>query len=92
MSSRQRTSLFNLGYVVMTAGAAALEVDFIPYLIRHAAGDWGELDDFDKQQNDLAVKEGFRILSAYNIDGGVRIWIITEGDRSATTVLLPEDY
>jgi len=92
MGSRQSTSLFNLGYVVMTVGAAALEVDFIPYLIRHAAGDWGELDDFDKQQNDLAVKQGLRILSAYDTDEGVRIWIITESDRSATTVLLPDEY
>ena len=92
MDSRNITSRFNLGYVVMTAGAAALEVDFIPYLARHAAGDWGELDDFDKRQNDLAVKQGLRILSAYNTYEGIRIWIITEADRSATTVLLPEEY
>jgi hypothetical protein len=92
MRNSHRTPLFNLGYLVMTAGAAALEVDFIPYLVRHAAGDWGELDDFDKQQNDLAVKEGCRILSAYNTNEGVWIWIITEADRSATTVLLPEEY
>ena len=92
MDSRERTTLFNLGYVVMTPGAAALEVDFIPYLVRHASGDWGDLDAFDKQQNDLAVKQGLRILSAYNTDAGTRFWIITEADRSATTVLLPEEY
>lgn len=88
--------LFELGYVVATAGAAALGVDFMPYLARHAAGDWGELDAFDKRQNDRAVREGLRILSAYDVpvDGGEteRIWIITEWDRSTTTVLLPSEY
>lgn len=89
--------LFPLGHVVMTPGAAALGVDFAPYLTRHAQGDWGdELDAFDRQQNDLAVKEGYRILSAYNVpigDGRTeRIWIITESDRSATTILLPSEY
>ena len=92
MGNRQRTSLFSLGYVVMTPGAAALEVDFIPYMVRHASGDWGDLDAFDRQQNDLAVKQGLRILSAYNTDAGSRFWIITEADRSATTIILPEDY
>jgi hypothetical protein len=65
-------------------------------LARHASGDWGDLDGLDKRQNDSAVKEGYRILSAYDVpvaDGETeRIWIITEGDRSATTLLKPEDY
>ncbi|MCA9973732.1 MAG: hypothetical protein KC425_26140, partial [Anaerolineales bacterium] len=76
---------FALGHVVMTPGAAALNVDFAPYLARHAAGDWGSLDDFDRRQNDTAVQEGYRILYAYNVPtaGGetTRIWIITEADR-----------
>lgn len=88
--------LFDLGQVVMTDGAAALGIDFRPYLARHQAGDWGELDEFDKRQNRQALKEGLRILSAYNIPlaGGEteRIWVITEADRSVTTVLLPEEY
>jgi hypothetical protein len=88
--------LFPLGHVVMTPGAAALGVDFAPYLAHHVAGDWGEVDDFDRQQNDTAVKEGYRILSAYNIpigDGKTeRIWIITEADRACTTLLLPTEY
>jgi hypothetical protein len=89
--------LFDLGHVMMTDGAAALGVDFRPYIARHQAGDWGELlDDFDKRQNRQALKEGLRILSAYNIPvaGGEteRIWIITEADRSVTTVLLAEEY
>src|SRR5690606_4805789 len=58
---------FALGQVVMTPGAAALNVDFTPYLARHAAGDYGDLDAFDKRQNDIAVKEGHRILSAYDV-------------------------
>ena len=91
-----KEKLFELGHVVMTPGAADLNVDFAPFLARHAQGDWGELDAFDRRQNDTAVKEGYRILSAYNvsIDNGEteRIWIITEADRSVTTVLLPEEY
>jgi hypothetical protein len=92
----QAETLFALGQVVMTPGAANLAVDFTPYLARHAAGDWGALDAFDKQQNDLAVKEGYRILSAYNIplsNGETeRIWIISEWDRSVTTILTPREY
>ena len=81
----------------MTQGAAALGVDFTSYLARHTQGDWGdELDNFDRKQNDLAIKEGYRILSAYNVstENGdkVRIWIITESDRASTTILLPSEY
>ncbi len=97
LAEAQKTKhLFALGQVVMTDGAAALGIDFRPYIARHQAGDWGELDEFDKRQNRQALKEDLRILSAYNIPvaGGEteRIWIITEADRSITTVLLPEEY
>lgn len=98
-------ALFELGHVVMTPGAAALGMDFAPYLARHAQGDWGDdgsaslttsLDSFDKRQNDTAIQEGYRILSAYTVPVGndetERIWIITESDRSATTILLPAEY
>lgn len=88
--------LFALGHVVMTDGAAALGVDFRPYVARHQAGDWGQLDEFDIRQNNRAVKEGFRILSAYNVPVGggesERIWIISEADRSITTILLTQEY
>lgn len=89
--------LFELGHVVMTPGAAELGVDFAPYLARHAQGDWGDdLDSFDRRQNDTAVKEGYRILSAYTVPVGddetERIWIITESDRSETTILKPSEY
>jgi hypothetical protein len=59
---------------------------------RHSIGDWGDLDDEDKTKNELSLKEGYRILSAYTDRNGTKIWIITEADRSSTTVLLPEDY
>jgi hypothetical protein len=60
-------------------------------LARHASGDWGELCAFDRRQNEIALSDGYRILSSYNVATG-RIWIITEADRSITTILLPEEY
>lgn len=85
-----------LGFVVATPGALAAleEADQLPteFLTRHEAGDWGEVCPEDWQENELAIREAFRILSAYTLRTGVRIWIITDADRSATTVLLPEEY
>ncbi len=62
------------------------------FLAKHVQGDWGAVDSEDKQLNDEAVREGDRILSAYDTLMGNRIWIITEADRSATTILLPDEY
>ncbi len=59
---------------------------------RHRSGDWGELDEHDQRENELSVREGFRILSAYRTRRHARLWIITEADRSSTTILLPEEY
>lgn len=59
---------------------------------RHLKGDWGDMDTEDKQENALSLKEGYRLLSAYEGRGLPKIWIITEADRSATTVLFPEEY
>ena len=56
------------------------------------SGDWGDLDPFDQQQNEQAVTHGGRLLSAYRLKDGTRIWVITEWNRSATTLLLPEEY
>jgi hypothetical protein len=93
---KDEEQLFELGHVVMTPDAAALNADFTPYLARHSSGDWGSLDAFDVRQNNQAVRGGLRILSAYDVpvDGGEteRIWIITESDRSSTTVLTPAEY
>jgi len=61
-------------------------------LNRHVKGDWGDVDDEDKQSNDQALKQGTRLLSAYEAKGLPKIWIITEADRSATTILFPDEY
>ena len=62
------------------------------FLERHARGDWGDLSEEDKQENELAVEQGFRILSAYHTSKGCKLWVITESDRSVTTILLPDEY
>ena len=73
---------------------ALIEAEQLPVelLLRHVTGDWGDLEDEDKKENELSVREGFRILSSYNLETGAKVWIITEWDRSVTTVLLPEEY
>lgn len=85
-----------LGQCVITMGAAEAfdNTSEEPgrFLYRHARGDWGDLDPFDKEQNDQAVERGERVLSAYHLKTGVKFWIITEADRSSTTILLPTEY
>ena len=87
-------AIFRPGQVVITPGALAkLSVEAILNAIRrHLSGDWGELDKADATENDLSLRQGFRLLSAYRDSNGVKFWIITEADRSATTILLPEEY
>ena len=84
-----------LGRVVATPGALKLlsEIgeDPFDFLARHASGDWGELCAFDRRQNEIAWREGYRVLSSYPV-GRECVWIITEADRSVTTILLPEEY
>jgi hypothetical protein len=88
--------LFPLGQVVATPGALdALrdaEQDPLELLTRHITGDWGQLCEEDKEENELSLRQGFRLLSAYELSTGVKLWVITERDRSATTLLLPSDY
>ena len=92
---------FTLGQIVATPGAieALQEGGQTPdfFLDRHASGDWGEVDAEDGKLNDEALKQGSRILSAYRTLKGKKLWVITEavddqGQRAATTILLPEDY
>ena len=87
---------FELGNIVATPGAlAALEdADISPahYLSRHVKGDWEQMDPEDREANVFAIEHGLRILSAYVLPTGVKLWIITEADRSATTLLLPSEY
>jgi hypothetical protein len=84
-----------LGRVVATPGALKLLTEArkhpFDYLARHATGDWGELCAFDRRQNEIALRDGLRVLSSYDFPAG-RVWIITEADRSVTTILLPEEY
>jgi hypothetical protein len=88
-------ALFQPGAVVVTPGANDLlkELGFDPshLLARHITGDWGDLDEQDKEANDIAVLEKGRILSAYGT-GASKLWIITEWDRSVTTILRPDEY
>jgi hypothetical protein len=62
------------------------------YLVRHLAGDWGDVDEHDRRENELSLQHCWRILSAYRMSNGTRFWVITEADLSVTTVLLPEEY
>jgi hypothetical protein len=92
---------FSLGQLLATPGAlAALEESGqtpLVFLAKHASGDWGEVCEGDKQANDDSLLDGSRLLSAYRTTKGERLWIITEaaddeGNRAATTILLPEEY
>ena len=84
-----------LGRVVATPAALDLVrahgLDVLALVSRHARGDWGDVSEHDAQANDRSAQDGTRVLSAYDTSGG-RLWVITEADRSATTVLLPSDY
>lgn len=88
--------LFPLGDLYMTPGAIEAfhsSGDSVSdYINRHVTGDWGDLCHEDKKSNQEALEHGFRIFSAYHLSSGEKIWIITEADRSITTVLLPEEY
>jgi hypothetical protein len=86
---------FELGQLLATPGVldVAAGDDLMAFLRRHARGDWGVVDQSDWRANDRALKDGTRLFSAYVLrDGSTRIWIITEADRSATTILLPNEY
>lgn len=91
-SASQRA--FPLGQVVITCTAAnTLAADDVTNALqRHVAGDWGAVGPEDARENELALRENLRLLSIYTDQKGTKFWIITEADRSATTVLLPEDY
>ncbi len=102
MKGNGRVRLFPLGQVVATPGVlealqkhteGSLEAYCAHFVDRHAQGDWGQVCPEDKTANDNSVLNGSRILSAYLLpDGVTKIWLITEADRSATTLLLPGEY
>jgi hypothetical protein len=90
------TPKFDLGRLLATPCAlkaldeAGQGPDF--FLAKHQAGDWGDVSESDKRANDYDVGHGGRLISAYKTLKGVKIWLVTEPDRSATTILLPEEY
>ena len=85
---------FRLGHIVSTPNALShlSQEDILMAIQRHQSGDWGDLDTEDKAANDRALVERTRIISVYRSTLGMKFWIITEADRSVTTVLMPEDY
>ena len=88
---------FELGHIVATPGAIeTMErrgIDGLRLLGRHVSGDWGDLEEEDKRENEFSVKRRLRILSAYGAhDDADRLWVITEADRSVTTILRPDEY
>lgn len=96
MQQTERKALFDLGSLVSTPGALAALAKSgqtpLDFLSRHITGDWGDLEKEDRKENELSVKKGFRILSSYKTNAGQKVWVITEADRSVTTLLLPEEY
>jgi len=85
---------FRLGKIVSTPNALSqlTQEDILMGIQRHQAGDWGDVDEHDRQANERALIERTRLWSVYHAAAGTKFWLITEADRMATTVLLPEDY
>lgn len=85
---------FPSGQIVITPTAlnTLSQTDVQTALVRHLRGDWGDVDEEDRRTNDQALTHGARLLSVYHAANGTKFWIITEADRSATTILLPSDY
>ena len=96
MQQISKQPAFELGQIVATPGALAAlkKAGQQPgeFLTRHINRDWGDLDEEDRKENEYSLERGFRLLSAYKTNAGDRLWIITEANRSVTTVLLPEEY
>lgn len=96
MPHTRKDARFELGNLATTSGAVfafrEAKQSMVEFINRHVTGDWGEVDAHDANENELSVERGFRILSAYTLSTGVKFWIITEADRSVTTVLLPSEY
>lgn len=85
---------FRLGRIVSTPSALErlTQEDILLGIQRHQAGDWGEVSKDDRMENELSLEIGFRLFSVYQAANGTKFWIITEHDRSVTTILLPGDY
>src|SRR3989338_5391168 len=90
----EKEAKFPLGPMVATSNALSklTHEDILISLGRHVRGDWGDVCEEDREENELSLKNGFRLMSIYQGTNGTKFWIITEADGSVTTVLLPEDY
>lgn len=90
----EKFELFKLGRLVATPGVLEKipNSDMLNGIIRHASGDWGNVCEEDARENEFSLKQGFRLMSVYKSKSGEVFWIITEADRSVTTVLLPREY
>jgi hypothetical protein len=85
---------FPPGHLRMTPAArdALTHEEIMAALRRHLSADWGDVDEHDRRENELSLEKGFRLLSVYHTGAGVAFWVLTEADRSQTTVMLPSDY
>ena len=96
MNSLSTIPRFPAGQIVATPGALALleqaKKSPLEFLSRHLRGDWGDLCQDDKTENELSFKHGFQLMSSYQVTDTDKLWIITEADRSVTTLLLPTEY
>jgi len=94
MSNATCIARFPMGRLLITSGASAAlcSDDVLEALARHLCGDWGNVCPQDRKYNDEALEYGFRLLSSYEAHDGTKFWIITEHDRSVTTILLPKEY
>jgi hypothetical protein len=96
MQKTERKPLFDLGQLVATPGALAVLEKAgqspLEFLSRHVMGDWGEIREEDRKENRYSLERGFRLLSSYRTTAGDTVWVITEANRSHTTLLLPEEY
>jgi hypothetical protein len=96
MQKIERKRLFDLGQLVATPGAlAALEKSgqtLMEFLSRHVTGDWGEIPEEDRKENQFSLENGFRLMSSYRTTANEVVWVITERNRSHTTLLLPDEY
>lgn len=99
LNGEQLDMKFNIGQAIITCGVNEMLMESKPFaqfiaksFVRHCNGDWGDLCDEDKAENEYALRNGERLLSKYNYNDDVSIYIITEWDRSVTTILFPEEY
>ena len=96
IKNKRTQTKFPLGRIMATPGALrALEEagqGGAAFLARHQSGDWGDVCKEDAAENELSLRNGFRLMSVYHTSKGIKIWVITEHDRSVTTLLLPDEY